>query len=167
MIGLGHRRIVLLARRMRRLPQPGASEQAFLDELAAHGIETSSYHLPDWEESVDGFNERLESLFRVTRPTALIIDEVPLFVAVQQFFAGRTIRVPQDVSLICTDASQDFDWCRPTVAHIRWDSRPVVRRIVRWVANVASGKADLRQTLTAAKFVRGGTMGPAGGGVSR
>jgi DNA-binding LacI/PurR family transcriptional regulator/biotin operon repressor len=167
LIGLGHQRIVLLARRMRRLPQPGASEQAFLNELAAHGIETSSYHLPDWEESVDGFHERLESLFHVTRPTALIIDEVPLFVAVQQFFAGRTIRVPQDVSLICTDASQDFDWCRPTVAHIRWASRPVVRRIVRWVANVASGKADLRQTLTAAKFVRGGTMGPVGGGVSR
>ena len=165
LIGLGHRRIVLLARRLRRLPLPGAGEQAFLDELAAHGIAPGSYHLPDWEESVDGFYARLESLFQVTPPTALIIDEVPFFVAVQQFFAGRTIRVPQDVSLICTDASQDFDWCRPTVAHIRWDSRPVVRRIVRWAANVAGGKADLRQTLTAANFVRGGTMGPVGDGV--
>jgi LacI family transcriptional regulator len=161
LIGLGHRRIVLLARRMRRLPLPGAGEQAFLDELAAHGITPGSYHLPDWEESVDGFYARLESLFQVTPPTALIIDEVPFFVAVQQFFAGRTIRVPQDVSLICTDASPDFDWCRPTVAHIRWDSHPVVRRVVRWANNVARGKKDLRQTMTLAKFVPGGTIGPA------
>jgi DNA-binding LacI/PurR family transcriptional regulator len=110
---------------------------------------------------VEGFYERLEALFQVTPPTALIIDEVAFFVAVQQFFAGRTIRVPQDVSLVCTDASPDFDWCRPTVAHIRWDTRPVVRRILRWTANVSRGKEDLRQTLTPTEFVVGGTIGPA------
>ncbi len=158
LIAQGHRRIVLLARRMRRVPVPGASEQAFLNELAAHGIAPGPYHLPDWVENVDGFYARLDSLFQLTPPTALIIDEAPLFVAVQQFFAGRTIRVPQDVSLVCTDASPDFDWCRPTVAHLRWDSRPVVRRIVRWVANVASGKEDRRQTLTPTVFVPGGTI---------
>jgi len=162
LIGLGHRRIVLMARKMRRWPAPGASEQAFLDELAAHGIVPGSYHLPDWEESVAGFYARLEALFQFNPPTALIIQEAPLFVAVQQFLAGRAIRVPQDVSLISTDASPDFEWCRPTVAHIRWDSRPVVRRIVRWVKNVARGKADLRQTHTPAEFVPGGTIGPAG-----
>lgn len=160
LIGLGHQRIVLLARRMRRLPVPGASERAFLDEMAAHGIAPGAYHLPDWEESVDGFYARLDSLFRVTPPTALIIDEVSLFLAVQQFLAARMLRVPEDVSLVCTDSSPNFDWCRPTVAHIRWDSRPVVQRIARWVANVSRRKKDLRQTLTAAEFVRGGTIGP-------
>lgn len=164
LISLGHRRIVLLTRRLRRLPLPGACEQAFLDELAAHKITPGSYNLPDWEESVDGFYKRLESLFRVTAPTALIIDEVPFFVATQQFLTGRSIRVPHDVSLVCTDASPDFDWCRPTVAHIRWDSRPVVRRIVRWAANMAQGKEDLRRVSTSAEFVSGGTIGPAKAG---
>ena len=88
LIGLGHRRIVLLARRMRRLPEPGAVERAFLDELAAHGIAPGPYHLPDWEESIDGFHERLESLFQITPPTALIVDEAPFFVAAQQFLRG-------------------------------------------------------------------------------
>jgi len=163
LIGLGHRRIVLLARPRRRLPEPGASEQAFLDELLAHGIEPGPYHLPDWEESIEGFDACLDSLFQLTPPTALIIEEVPLFTAAYHFLARRGLRVPEDVSVVCTDASPDFDWCRVSVAHIRWDSRPVVRRILRWAENVSHGKADLRQTFTPAEFVRGGTIGPMGG----
>lgn len=163
LIDLGHRRIVMLTRRMRRLPEPGASERVFLAELAASGITPSNYNLPDWEESIDGFYERLDALFRLTPPTALIVDEAPFFVAAFQFCANEGLRVPQDVSLVCTDYDPDFDWCRPSVAHMRWDSKPVVRRIVRWADNVSRGKEDKRQTLTPAEFVPGGTMGPAGG----
>ena len=83
------------------------------------------------------------------------------YIAALQFCANRGLRVPQDVSLICTDADPTFAWCQPSVAHIRWDSRPVVRRIVRWAANVSCGQEDLRQTLTPAEFVPGGTIGPA------
>jgi DNA-binding LacI/PurR family transcriptional regulator/biotin operon repressor len=161
LIGLGHRRIALIARRMRRLPEPGETEKAFLKELDAHGITPSPYNLPDWAESVDGLHARLDSLFRVTPPTALIIDEAPLFAAVQQFLAQRKILVPQDVSLICTDADATFAWCKTSIAHMRWDSQPLVSRIVRWAANVSRGKKDLRQTVTPAKFVPGGTIGRA------
>ena len=158
---LGHRRIVLLARPRRRLPKPGESEQVLLDELAAHGLPTGPYNLPDWEESTKGFHARLESLFRMTPPTALIIQEAPFYVAALQFCASRGLRVPQDVSLICTDADVDFRFCQPPVSHIRWDTDPVVRRILRWTDNVSRGKADVRQTLIPAEFVPGGTIGPA------
>ncbi len=161
LIELGHRRIVLLARTGRRLPEPGAPERSFLDELAANGIAPGPYHLPDWELSVKGFNARLDSLFLLTPPTALIIQEAVFYFAALQFCAHRGLRVPQDVSLICTDADPNFYWCQPSVAHIRWDSRPVVRRIVRWAANVSRGKEDLGQKLTPAEFVPGGTIGPA------
>lgn len=157
---LGHRRIVLMARPRRRLPQPGAPEQAFLNELAAQGIPVSDYNMPNWEDTVDGFLERLDSLFRYTPPTAMLIDEAPPFIAAQQFLARRAIRVPEDVSLVCTDYDIAFEWCRPAISHIRWDSRPVVQRVLRWVANVSRGKTDLRQSLTPAKFVDGGTIGP-------
>ncbi len=40
-----------------------------------------------------------------------------------------------------------------------WDSGPVLRRVVRWVANMGRGKEDRRQTLTKAEFVEGGTIG--------
>jgi hypothetical protein len=161
LIELGHRRIVMLARAERRVPEPGATERALLGTLAAHGLETGSYHLPDWDETVDGFHRCLEKLFRLTPPTALIVDEAPHFTGAAQFCARHGIRVPEDVSLICCDSNPHFAWCKPQVAHIGWDSRPVVRRIVRWAANLSRGIDDRRQSHTAAAFIEGGTIGPA------
>jgi len=160
LIELGHRRIVMLTRRATRLPEPGVVVQAFLDELDAHGITPSAYHLPDWDETIEGFHGCLESLFRITPPTALIIDEAPFYVAALHFCCSRGLRVPEDLSLVCDDPSTAFEWSRPTVAHMNWDSLPVVRRVVRWAANVSQGKTDLRQTLTKAEFISGGTIGP-------
>jgi DNA-binding LacI/PurR family transcriptional regulator/biotin operon repressor len=160
LVELGHRRIVLLARGLRRLPKPGASEQAFLDALKAHGILPGPYHLPDWEESVNGFYAQLESLFRVTPPTALIVDEVLLFAAAQQFLAAKGLRVPGDISLVCTDYDSSFEWSRPPISHIRWETRPVVMRILQWANHVSHGRKDLRQVNTPVHFVTGGTIGP-------
>lgn len=160
LVELGHRRIVLLARARRRLPEPGLPERAFLNELAACGLPVGGYNLPDWEETPDGFHARLEELFRVTPPTALIIDGVSFFIAALQFLSKRKLRVPEDISLVCTDDSPYFGWCRPPVSHIRWDKRPVIRRVLKWVANVSQGREDLLQTETSAEFVPGGTIGP-------
>lgn len=161
LIRLGHRRIVLMARPRRRLPEPGAAEKAFLAELESHGLAVGDYNLPAWEETPEDYHKCLEELFRVTPPTAMIIDEAPFFFAAQQFISRRGLRVPEDVSLVATDPDPAFHWCRPSVAHITWDSDPVVRRVVLWAANVSRGKEDRRQTLTPAAFVEGGTIAQA------
>ena len=44
---------------------------------------------------------------------------------------------------------------------MRWDHRPVVRRIVSWANNVVRGKDDSRQNLYKAEFIEGGTVGTA------
>ena len=160
LIQLGHHRIVLLVRPDRRHPTPGAPERAFLAELAAHGIEPGAYHLPDWMDGIDGFQSRMQRLFEVTPPTAVVVDEPMLFVAAQQFLARKRWRVPEDVSLVCLDADTAFTWCRPSVAHVQWDCAPVLRRVVQWANHIAKGKKDLSQTLTKAKFIDGGTIGP-------
>ena len=161
LIELGHRRITFLVRKQHRLPEPTPSVRAFLDELQTHDIQIGEFNVPEWEESREGFQAILESLFKLTPPTAIFADESFLFIAAQQFLAQKGVRVPQDVSLICTDDDAAFAWCEPSVAHIRWDYLPVVRRIVRWAASVSRGKTDMRQTLTKAEFVNGGTVGPA------
>jgi len=157
----GHRRIVLLVRAERRLPKPGAQERVFLETLAECGIEAGAYHMPDWEESVNGFHRCLEELFRVTPPTALIVDEAPFFTAAMQFCARRGLSIPEHVSLVCCDSNPNFSWCKPPISHIGWEIRPVVRRIVRWADNVSLGREDTAQTNTRAEFVEGGTIGPA------
>ena len=93
----------------------------------------------------------------------MIIDEAYLFVVAQQHLARRGILSPEHVSLVCNDPDPTFDWFRPTVAHIHWDSQPVVRRVQRWAENVSRGRDDRRQTATKAEFVVGGTIGPVKG----
>jgi DNA-binding LacI/PurR family transcriptional regulator len=129
--------------------------------MEALGIPTGNYNLPDWRESAEGFHQFLEERFQHTPPTALIIQEAPTFIAAMQHLAQGGIVAPRDVSLICDDPDPAFAWCRPSVAHIRWDSRRWARRIVRWVDNVARGKDDRRQSFTKARLVEGGTIGPA------
>jgi DNA-binding LacI/PurR family transcriptional regulator len=163
LISQGHRRIVILCRQERRKPGPGPSEQAVLHELAATGVSTGDFNLPDWEESPAGLHKLLRSLFRFTPPTAIIVEEAPLFIGVQQFLANQGLRVPQQVSLICTDNDPAFAWCSPPVSHIRWDPAPVSQRVAQWAARVSSGRTDIRQTLNPAEFILGGTVGPAVG----
>lgn len=160
LVAHGHSRIVLIARSPRRKPVPGRVEQAFLAELAAHGIPTGDFNLPDWEETPAGFNALLTELFRLTPPTALIIEETSRLIAASQFLARRGIIVPEQVSLVCTDYDEALAWCHPPVAHMTWSTKPFVQRILRWASAVREGRNYRATTLLPAEFVPGGSTGP-------
>ena len=160
LLELGHRRIVMLVRPERRIPQPGQLERAVLAEIAAKGISVGPYNLPDWDGTRDGLYRCLDGLYELTPPTALIIDEASIFTATQQHLARRGILAPQHVSLVCCEPAPAFVWFEPPITHIRWDSRPLVRYIVRWATGVARGKNERRKVLTNAEFVEAGTIGP-------
>lgn len=157
----GHRRIVMLSREERRNPAPGAFEQSFLDKLESLGITTSGYHLPEWRNDPNGLRDGLVGLFRHTAPTALIIDDPIYYLAVVQQLASMGIEMPEQVSLACNHYSSHFDWCRPEVTHITWDSGVAVRRVISWANQVSQGKLLRRQIVLPAKLVMGGSTGPA------
>ena len=161
LVALGHRRIVLITLSPRRRPVPGRVERAFLTEMAAHGIPTGDYNLPDWEETPEGFTALLVALFRHTPPTALIIAETARVIAAIQFFARHGIILPEHVSLVSSDYDESLAWCHPAVAHLEWSSVPIVRRVVRWVAALQRGGIDRETNLIPAEFVPGGSIGPA------
>jgi len=160
LVGLGHRRIVMLCREERRKPHPGFVENVFLDELVAQGVATGSYNLPNWGNTMEEFHAGLDSLLRVSPPTALLCPYPALFIAAEKHLAVRGIVAPRDISTVCLDPDPVFAWCQPTVSHISWDSNRVVKRALRWVDNIARGREDLRNTAVPAKFVQGGTIGP-------
>lgn len=160
LVALGHRRIVMLSREERRKPAPALFERAYLDELAALGVPTGPYNLPDWKETPDGLQACFETLFRHTPPTALILGETTFFMALQQYLSRRGILVPEHLSAICLDPDPAFAWCNPAIAHIDWDFRPLVQRVLRWADHVAQGREDREQTLLLADFVEGGTIMP-------
>ena len=121
---------------------------------------TLTLNLPDWEPPPAGFHRMFAALFHHTPPPALLIDDVALIMATQQFLAGRDLHVPKRVSLVCIDHNDSFDWCQSEIAHMRWNSQALVRRAVQWANGVGRWRADLKQTLFPADFVRGGTIGP-------
>lgn len=161
LVGMGHRRIVMLAREERRKPTPGFTENQFLEELERLGIKTSVYNLPDWDDDALGFNRCLDSLFQHTPPTALFAGEPALFFAAQQHLLRKGLVVPRDVSIVTLEDHPAFAWFEPKVSHIRIDRRRWVPRVVQWVDNLANNKPDRRDTLIRAEFVAGGTIGPA------
>jgi DNA-binding LacI/PurR family transcriptional regulator len=161
LVELGHRRIVLLQPDHTWKPTHGLVLRETLAELESHGIQTGPYNFPDWEQTPEGLRRCLDSLFTLSSPTALVLDRAHEYIAAHQHLARQGILTPRDVSLICTDDDLCFEWCEPSVSCVSWDSHPWVRRIVRWVANVANGKDDRRQTFTKAKFVERGSIGPA------
>ena len=160
LIALGHQRIVILEITS-TLSNPGPDGVAFLDELAAHGIEAGNYNMPGWEGGFDGLYRCLDSLFARTPPTAIFLYSAPEYFATLQFLAHRGLRVPQDVSLICCNMAPYFKRYQPTISHVRWNDQLMVNRIARWAKNIRHGKEDTRQTWIDAEFIEGGTVGVA------
>lgn len=157
----GHRRIVMLCHPVARIPKPGLFQRAFLAELEAHGIQTGPYNLPDWDENTEDFHRGLDSLFGLTPPTAVIIDDSALVFATLQFCMKRELQIPRDFSLVSSARDISFEWCQPSIAHIKWDSRLVSKRILEWAENVTLGKEDFLKKFADAEFVEGSSIGPA------
>jgi DNA-binding LacI/PurR family transcriptional regulator len=158
---LGHRRMVLLVREERRLPQPGVVERRFLELLGEQGVKTGPYNLPDWEENAEGLCRCLDALFAHTPPTLLILDEAAPFITARLHLAQRGLVTPRDVSMICLNPDPVFEWSNPSVSHVDWDSGAMIRRVLQWADNVARGREDHGKTLLEARFHEGGTIGPA------
>lgn len=155
---LGHQKIVMLTRKERRIPKLLKTEQVFLEELKLQGISSGSYNLPDWEESAVGLRQCLDRLFALTPPTAILIGDTQLFLAVSKYLAMKRGKGFRHVALISMDPDPCFDWCDPPVAHFRWDEQAVVRRVVSWVGNMTRGKKDLRQVKKPSKLIGGESL---------
>jgi DNA-binding LacI/PurR family transcriptional regulator len=158
---LGHRRIVLIAPPQWRQPAPSRTLQGYFDELKAQGITPGEYHAPAWDQTAAGLHALLDSLFRVTPPTALLVVEPPRVLATLSFLNQRRLRVPQDISLVCLGQDPMFHWCHPPLAHLRYDLQLPARRIVKWVAGVARSKHDKKFELFPAEFDAGGSTSTA------
>ncbi len=155
---LGHRRLVLICGRSWRQPL-GRSIMAYTAVLAQHGITADDYHIPDFEPTPAGLNALFTSLFRVTPPTALILESGDYSIAALAFLTQRGLAVPRDVSLVCLHPDASMQWCHPPMARLQHDDNAVARHVIRWCRAVARGHVDRESKLFPAEFDEGGTIG--------
>ena len=156
----GHRRIVMLASPVARKPIPLPSLASYLELLRAHGICTTDYHLPDFEENAESLEACLNSLFKVTPPTALLVYQTDYCVEVLSFLALRGLQVPRDISVVCMHMDPVFRLRRPRLNHFELGADEHVSRIARWINGVRKGRPDQRHAIFDAVYVPGGTVGP-------
>jgi DNA-binding LacI/PurR family transcriptional regulator len=160
---LGHRRIVMLLRRQHRAANPSHSVQNYSSWLMAKGISPTSFHLPDWDDTSKGFHQCLESLFRVTPHTAIMVDEGPQFVTTCLFLAQRGLRIPGDVSVVCLEPDAFTSLEPGLIAQIEVDYSQIPKYVLRWVSHINHGKPYVKQHLAQSKYLNGSTVGVAVG----
>jgi hypothetical protein len=163
LIGLGHRRIVLIAPGSARRPEPVRYVVEFRRKLIEAGVHPGEYHVPDWEETPGGLGKLLDELFRVTPPTAILCWAAHTVYGVQAWLKGRRLRSPEDVSIVspwndvaCSWYSEDLRIACPIDSGIALFHR----RVRNWVRGVAMGKPDTRQTYILLRLDEGNSIGP-------
>ncbi len=159
----GHRRIVAISPDSWRLPAPSLTGQAFLSALEECGHSPTTYNLPPWEQTPEGLDKLLESLFLITPPTALIFVQPAFHVAALEFFGRKGIEVPRDVAVISMTTGPMFSLLPRRPAHFKWPVEEHIRRVDRWVKCLAKGGTDIAQMTFSATFEPGETIAPVKG----
>ncbi len=160
LVDLGHTRIVNITRRERIVPEVSLFEKKFISKLNECGIQTSDYHLPVWGPEPKGLCACLDKIFRHTPPTAIYTGEYQLFNAIYNHLSGQDILAPRDVSLICGESHNSFQWFKTPPDHFHWDQNRIAQYAIRWVDQIARGRTNTKQTKVSVQLVRGGTVGP-------
>lgn len=161
LIALGHKRIVWVCPPHWVRPAPTKMVRAFWSQLTASGLSAGDYNTPHYDGTPEGFQLLLDSLFRLTPPTAMIVPCQNHAFALMNFLNRRGLSIPHDLSLIVGAPGPALHWIHPPIAYLQYDSLSLVRRIVRWVENCAKGGLpDLDQELINATLVAGETMVP-------
>jgi len=120
LVKLGHQRIVYMqpTHYMSESRDLSSVGRLIIKELDQHGISASHYNCPQWGNSREEFLQSLETTFKTTPPTALILHEPWMIVACLCFFIRTGIRYPEDVSLVCLEPSTLLDDCYPRISSL-------------------------------------------------
>lgn len=140
----GHQRVTLPL--WRRKPEVIERVRGYVSaEFAAAGLRHSpAMDCPVLEDhSPEALHRLVRELFRFTPPTALVVHDLPEWLAVQTALASMRKVVPDDVSVLVLAHSREFDYVTPSLAHFSFPVEAYaheVRNILRKPASHLAGQ---------------------------
>ena len=167
LLGLGHRRIALIAERTQRAGDV-ASELGFIE-----GIRSSPH--PDaepivvWHEpSVESVSTALRRLMEHRRPTALLVANPYFYLTITSRLAQLGWRIPQDISVLSRDEDPFLSFLLPLPARYTIPAHIFARRLLRPVLEfIDAGSVSTRSVSIMPQFIRGDSIASPLAGATR
>lgn len=156
LLGLGHRRLVLLTPKSRRAGDL-ESEAGFIEGVRGSRHADAEAVVLTHEESVAGVVRALGRVLKL-RPaaTALLVVHPHNYLAVASRLARSGVRVPEDISLISRDDDPFLSYLAPAPARYVASPQLMAKSLLRPVLDLLEGNAvTSRASLIMPEFLRG------------
>lgn len=129
------------------------------DEYRAAGLaHAPRFDLPAVDEdSVEALHHCIVELFRHTPPTALILLDLPNWIAVSSTLARLRLRIPEDVSVIMLTNIDEIRYTNPALARFQLPRDTHLRVVKRMMAEIEQGLLP-ESELVAANWVPGPSL---------
>ena len=134
------------------------AERAMGKVFDAHKIPFSSYNCPRWGKTKEEFNQKLEKLFSVTPPTALILGDIEHVPRVVSFLMRKGLKYPDDVSLIVLDLAPELQQYEPPISYFSKNNFGVAKIALNSVRKKMAELPEDDVIIAAARLVLTGSV---------
>jgi DNA-binding LacI/PurR family transcriptional regulator len=162
LLARGHRRIVFVAYDVRRAGEQD-SVRGFREAFESHrGDPAVPIVIERPDADADALCRQLDGVLAAPhRPTAFVVSHTHHYATVATHLAGRRLRVPEDVSLMCRSEDTFLQFMRPRPAFYRANMEVAAKLLFDRVRDAIEGTAKPGdQRLLVPELVAGGSVGP-------
>jgi DNA-binding LacI/PurR family transcriptional regulator len=163
LLGLGHRRLVMLTQKSRRAGDL-ESEAGFLEGVKLSRHEDAEAVVIYHEETVASVTHAVRRILKLQpAPTALLIVHPHYYLAVASRLAQSGVRIPEEISMISRDDDPFLSFIVPVPARYVVSPHLMAKSLLRPVLELLEGNATTqRASMIMPEFFRGESIaGPA------
>ncbi|WP_159434763.1 substrate-binding domain-containing protein [Rubritalea squalenifaciens] len=74
-----------------------------------------------------------ERAFARARPTAVVCADTPILISLLSFCNSKGLKIPDDISLICLDYSENLRWYQPSIQMMKYPHERAAKDFERWI----------------------------------
>lgn len=158
LLGLGHRHLLLVLEGY--TAGMNACERGFCGvvEKSSGATVSTLYHSPNIQEIRQLL---VKTMSKKQRPTGILVTNSYYYLTVSGILHQMGLRVPEDVSLMCTDSDHFLPFMVPEASHYDFSHETFARKLSQKVKKIVHGQPlQQRETRIFPSFVPGASIAP-------